>query len=64
MTEQLVETTDARENTSVSEADMNLYLAGLLVIGLTPEPAFEDYFKKDPDGVFGSVWMQNHFSRK
>ena len=64
MIKQLVETTNTREKTTVSEDDMNLYLAELLVIGLIPEPSFENYFKKDSDGIFGSVWMQNHFLRE
>ena len=63
LTEGIVEITNAREVTSVSSADINLFLASLLVVGLIPEPSFEDYFKQDSDGIFGSVWMQHHFSR-
>ena len=40
-----------------------MFLAALLVIRLTPEPSFRDYFKQDPDGIFGSVWMQQYLSR-
>ncbi len=43
--------------------DINLYLASLLVMGLTPEPSIEDYFKHDERGIFGSLWMQQSFSR-
>lgn len=63
MTEVIVETTNLRESSSISANDLNLYLAALLVIGLTPEPSFEDYFKQDSDGIFGSVWMQQHFTK-
>ena len=48
---------------SVSSSDINMFLAALLMIGLTPKPSFGDYFKQDPDGIFGSVWMQQHLSR-
>jgi hypothetical protein len=43
--------------------DINLYLASQLVMGLTPEPSIEDYFKHDERGIFGSLWMQETFSR-
>ena len=43
--------------------DLNLYLTALLVIGLAPQPSFNDYFKEDADGIFGSTWMQQHFTR-
>ena len=60
LTDQIVETINAREDLSVSSSDINMFLAALLVIRLTPEPSFRDYFKQDPDGIFGSVWMQQH----
>ena len=43
--------------------NLNLYLAALLVIGLTPQSSFDNYFKEDADGIFGSTWMQQHFTR-
>ena len=63
LTEGIVQTTNARETKSVSSSDINLFLAALLVVGLIPEPSLEDYFKQDPDGIFESTWMQQHFSR-
>lgn len=63
MTEMIVQTTNMKENSSISSLNLNLYLAALLVIGLTPEPSYDDYFKQDPDGIFGSIWMQQHFTR-
>ena len=64
ITEKIVVTTNVKESTQVSASDINLYLAALLVTGLSPQPAYEDYFKIDPEGIFGSVWMQQHFSLK
>ena len=61
MSELIMEKTRERRNVSLS--DLNLYLAALLVIGLTPEPSFDDYFTQDSDGIFGSTWMQQHFTR-
>ena len=61
MSESIMKTTSERRNVSLS--DLNLYLAALLVIKLTPEPLFDDYFNRDTDGIFGSVWMQQHFTR-
>ena len=58
-----MESTNSRETSSFSSTELNLYLAGLLVIELTPEPTFGDYFKQDTEGIFGSVWMQQHFSK-
>ena len=44
--------------------DINLLLASQLVMGLTPQPSIVDYFKHDDTGIFGSLWMQQHFTRE
>jgi len=44
--------------------DINLFLASQLVMGLTPQPSLEDYFKNDSDSIFGSNWMKNRFTAK
>lgn len=44
--------------------DLNLYLASLLITGLAPLPKITDYFKQDQGGVYGSQWMQEHFTAK
>jgi len=41
-----------------------VYLSAILITGLTPEPAIEDYFKRDLNGIFGSTWMQQHLTCK
>ena len=56
-----MEKTSKRLNVSLSV--LNLYLAALLVIKLTLKPSFDNYFNRDTDGIFGSVWMQQHFTR-
>lgn len=49
------------ENASIS--DINLVLASSLVMGLSPQPTIKDYFATDKQGIFGNLWMQQHFSR-
>jgi len=38
VTDHIIQSTFARENKAWSNADINLYLASLLVMGLTPSP--------------------------
>ena len=64
MSENILQTTLAREpHQNWKLADINLFLASQLVMGLTPEPSIENYFQQDSMGIFGSLWMQESFSR-
>jgi uncharacterized protein YihD (DUF1040 family) len=58
----ILEETKKRENVNWNVDDINLFLASQLVMGLTPEPSIEDYFKIDSDGIFGSNWMKQRFT--
>jgi hypothetical protein len=60
--ESLLISTNSKEEQQISLQDLNLYLAGLLVTGLSPQPAIEDYFTRDPSGISGNLWMQQHFT--
>lgn len=61
--EHIIETTNAREKTTWTKADIALYLASILVMGLTPSPTIDGYWKDDPMGILGSTWLQKHFTR-
>jgi hypothetical protein len=65
ITPAIVQQTNQRDDIEggVIAKNINLYLAGLLVTGLTPQPSYEDYFMQDESGILGSIWMQKHFSR-
>jgi hypothetical protein len=60
--ESLLTSTNSKEEQQISLQDMNLYLASLLVTGLSPQPAIVDYFVRDPLGISGNLWMQEHFT--
>ena len=63
MSEQILTTTLLREfHQEWTLKDINLYLASVLVMGLTPQPSVENYFKEDPRGIFGSQWMKETFT--
>lgn len=59
----ILQNTLVREETDWKIEDINLFLASMLVMGLTPEPSIEDYFKQDEIGIFGSKWMQQQFTK-
>lgn len=64
ISEHILETTLKRNDSPVTSVkDINLYLASLLVVGLTPHPEVANYFMQDERGIFGSTWMQNHCTR-
>lgn len=63
ISEKILESTQARETFPLSLADINLFLASCLVIGLVPQPEIAHYFQNDPRGIFGNKWMQEHFTR-
>lgn len=60
--EHILKTTQLKDPT-VTAKELRLFLASLLVTGLTPQPAVRDYFTNDPNGIFGNSWMQQHFTR-
>lgn len=64
MTETILKSTLAREQIDWDMNDINLFLASLLTMGLAPEPSIEDYFKQDARGIFGSLWMQQRFTKQ
>jgi hypothetical protein len=59
----IVEETERRESLGFQIEDINLFLASQLVMGLTPQPSIVDYFTHDKRGIFGSSWMQQHFTQ-
>jgi hypothetical protein len=65
ISEKILETTLQREETKEWDlADINVYLASQLVMGLTPQPSIDNYFQHDSRGIFGSSWMQETFTKK
>jgi hypothetical protein len=63
MSEQILKTSLLKDpNWKWTIEDINLYLASQLVMGLTPEPSIRDYFQHDPNGIFGSTWLQQTFT--
>lgn len=64
LTEHIVSTILSREGPLYSSSDVNLFLASILVTGLSTSPEIELYFKQDTDGIFGNQWMQEHFTAK
>lgn len=62
ISEHLLQETLKRDNCFDTLQDVNLFLASILVIGLTPHPEVADYFLHDDRGIFGSKWMQQHFT--
>lgn len=57
--------TGARESTlQCDKKTIDLFLASILVTGLSPSPEIEFYFKQDSTGIFGNKWMQDHFTAK
>lgn len=58
----ILEETKKRENVNWNVDHINLFLASQLVMGLSPQPSIEDYFKDDPSGIFGSNWMKKRFT--
>lgn len=58
----ILESTLEREDVNWNVDDINLFLSSMLVMGLTPQPSIEDYFKQDQMGIFGSKWMQKRFT--
>lgn len=63
ITSAIVSTTNDRKEYTVNIDTVNLYLASILVTGLSPQPTYRDYFAQDSSGIYGSLWMQKHFSR-
>jgi hypothetical protein len=63
VSQHILDTTIARDDVISTVDDVNLYLAALLVMGLTPQPQLSDYFMEDTQGIFGSQWMQQHCTR-
>jgi hypothetical protein len=63
ISEHIVQETEARENFGWDINDINLFLASELVMGLSPQPQIHDYFMQDRKGIFGSLWMQQHFTQ-
>lgn len=61
-TDLLLTSTNARENNAFSDKDINLLLASLLVMGLSSQPSIKDYFVHDSRGIFGNLWMQQHYT--
>jgi len=61
--ELILNSTNQRENNRFSINDINLLLASTLVMGMVPQPSIEDYFKHDSFGIFGNLWMQQHFTK-
>lgn len=61
--ELILSTSQAREHEDFDIEDINLFLASTLVMGLAPQPTIEDYFVQDPTGIFGNLWMQQHFTK-
>ena len=59
-----MEETSKRESIDWNEDDINLFLASQLVMGLTPQPSLDDYFKNDSNDIFGSNWMKDRFTAK
>ena len=49
----ILEETRKRERMDWNVDDMNLFPISQLVMGLTPQPSLEDYFKNDSDSIFG-----------
>jgi len=63
MSDSILRTTLQQEpNRKWTTEDINAYLASLLVMGLTSQPSYEDYFYQDPRGIFGSKWLQETFT--
>jgi hypothetical protein len=62
ITESVVQWTNSREEKKVSIEDVNLFWASEIVMGLNSESSIEDYFKHDSDGIFGNLWMKEHFT--
>ena len=60
----IVQQTEERKHLGLNCKDINLFLASHLVMGLAPQPAIVDYFSQDKRGIFGSLWMQQHFTRE
>ena len=58
----ILEETKRREDVNWNVDHINLFLASHLVMGLTPQPSIEDYFRIDLDGIFGSNWMKQQFT--
>ena len=55
MSEHILEETLKRESDRLwTIADINAYLASILIMELTSEPSVEDYFQQDSRGIFGS----------
>ncbi|MGI0063074.1 MAG: hypothetical protein ACREBA_11550 [Nitrosotalea sp.] len=63
LSEHILEITLARETCLQTVEDVNLFLASVLVTGLSPQPEIADYFMEDTRGIFGSKWMQTHCTR-
>lgn len=62
-TQHIVTVSNEKNDNNISINDVNLFLASILVMGLSPQPAIEDYFANDSQGIFGNLWIQQHFSR-
>lgn len=63
VSEHIVEIINNREKINISTIDLNLFLCSMLVMGLTPSPSIDLYWKEDKRGIFGSKWLQSRFSR-
>ncbi len=61
MSERIVENSAYRYQTTTDAID--LYLASTLVMGLNQMPTINHHFAHDRRGIFGNLWMQDHFPR-
>jgi hypothetical protein len=52
----------AANSDGLSYEDVSLFMAGILVTGLCPQPTYNHYFMDDPLGIYGNSWMKEHFT--